>query len=360
MKLNRIKFTVLIGVLLFGFGLLLAKEKKSSPSTTPSGLDLYPGYKIEIYQDDVPGARSLTLSPGGTIFVGTRQNKVFAIRDHKTYTIAKGLNSPNGVAFRDGDLYVGEINRILKFENIENYLENPPKPLVIYDKLPTESHHGWKFIKFGPDGKLYVPVGAPCNICDKEPPYSSLLRFSKLDGGEPEVFARGIRNTVGFDWRPGSNVLWFTDNGRDWLGDDLPSDELNRAPKPGMHFGYPYCHQGDTLDPDFGEGKSCKNYTPPVLKLGPHVAALGMRFLDKNTILIAQHGSWNRSVPIGYRVMKVTLKGNQVLKYEAFLDGFLNKKTGEPSGRPVDVEILPDHSILISDDVAGRIYRMYR
>jgi len=238
---------------------------------------------------------------------------------------------PNGVAFRDGSLFVAEVSRIIRFDDIENKLANPPAPVVVYDKYPDKDHHGWKYIAFGPDGKLYVPVGAPCNVCDeKDPVFASITRINP-DGSGMEIYAKGIRNSVGFAWHPDTKELWFTDNGRDRLGDDIPNCELNYAPKKGMHFGFPYCHQGNILDSVFGKGKKCEDYTAPAQLMGPHVAPLGMRFYTgtmfpaeyKNRIIIAQHGSWNRSTPIGYRVMMATLEGNKVVKYEPFAEGWL-------------------------------------
>jgi len=235
---------------------------------------------------------------------------------------------------------------------------------VLFDRYPTESHHGWKYIAFGPDGKLYVPVGAPCNVCESEDQvFNSITR---IDVAQPkiEVVHRGIRNTVGFTWRRGTSQLWFTDNGRDWMGDDLPACELNFASEDGQHFGFPYCHQGDLPDPKFGEKFPCSSFIPPVQKLGPHVAPLGLEFYTgnqfperfQNQILIAEHGSWNRSVPIGYRVTMVTLEENQPVNYEVFADGWLQGRRAW--GRPVDLEILPDGSLLVSDDRNDAIYRI--
>jgi len=286
-------------------------------------------------------------------------------RADQVYTLAKGLKMPNGVAFRDGHLYVAEVNRILKYENIEANLANPPAPIVVYDQYPTETHHGWKFIAFGPDGKLYVPVGAPCNICESENEiYASITRLNP-DGTGMEIVQHGVRNTVGFTWHPQTGELWFTDNGRDWMGDDQPGCELNYAPKDGMHFGYPYCHQGDLPDPEFGSKRSCDEFTAPAKVLGPHVAPLGLRFYDgqqfpadyRGHLIIAEHGSWNRSEKIGYRLMLVKLEGNQAVSYEPFAQGWLEK--GEVWGRPVDIQLLPDGSILVSDDFADAIYRIY-
>jgi glucose/arabinose dehydrogenase len=332
------------------------------------------GFNISIFASNIENARSMALSPKGTLFVGTRgQGDVYAIvdknRDYKAdkvYTIATGLKMPNGVAFRDGDLYVAEVNRILKFENIEKRLDNPPAPIVINDTYPSETHHGWKYIAFGPDGKLYVPVGAPCNICESEDEIFNTITRINPDGSGKEIVQKGIRNTVGFTWHPVTGELWFTDNGRDWLGDDIPACELNHAPKDGMHFGYPYCHQGDLPDPKFGEKFPCSDFTPPVQQLGPHSAPLGLEFYTgkqfpehyKHQVLIAEHGSWNRSKKIGYQLSMVTLEDNRAVDYQPFAKGWLDEKEDEPWGRPVDIEQLPDGSILVSDDFANAIYRI--
>jgi glucose/arabinose dehydrogenase len=332
------------------------------------------GFSIDIFATNVENARSMALSPKGTLFVGTRgQGDVYAIVDKnqdykadKVYTIATGLKMPNGVAFRDGDLYVAEVNRILKYENIEQRLDNPPAPIVLNDTYPSETHHGWKYIAFGPDGKLYVPVGAPCNICESEDDIFNTITRINPDGSGREIVQRGIRNTVGFTWHPETGELWFTDNGRDWLGDDSPACELNHAPKDGMHFGYPYCHQGDLPDPKFGEKYPCSDFTPPVQQLGPHSAPLGLEFYTgnqfpdtyKHQVIIAEHGSWNRSTKIGYQLSLVTLEGSKATGYQPFAKGWLDETQDEPWGRPVDIEQLPDGSILVSDDFANAIYRI--
>src|SRR5712691_3803946 len=332
-------------------------------------IKLPPGFEISVFADDVPDARSLALGKNNVLFVGTRtQGSVYAVRYRdakatRVITLASGLSMPNGVALRDGALYVAEVNRILRFDDIEAQLGARPKPAVVTDRYPRETHHGWKFIRFGPDGRLYVPVGAPCNVCDPDPARYALISRIQPDGSGYEVFARGVRNSVGFDWDPRTKELWFTDNGRDWLGDELPADELNHAPKPGMHFCFPYCHQGDTADPEFGK-RTCSEFSPPAVKLGPHVAALGMRFYTgsqfppeyRNNLFIAEHGSWNRSKRLGYRVARVVVEGGRVLKHEVFAEGWLQ---GESAwGRPVDVEVMPDGSLLVSDDRAGVIYRI--
>ena len=334
-------------------------------------IKLPPGFSLSVYAENVPGARALALGSRGTVFVGSRAGNVYALVDRnqdykadRTYVLAQGLNMPNGVAFRDGALYVAEISRILRFDQIEEHLENPGTPVVVNDRLPKEGWHGWKFIAFGPDGLLYVPVGAPCNVCERDDErYASLLRM-KPDGSNVEVFAKGIRNTVGFDWHPVTKELWFTDNGRDMLGDDIPPDELNQAPQQGMHFGFPYCHAETIADPEFGKKRTCEEFTPPAMKLDPHVAAIGMRFYTgtmfpeeyHNQIFIAEHGSWNRSTPIGYRVSLVRLVESKAVKYETFAEGWLQR--GRALGRPADVLVMPDGALLVSDDHAGVIYRV--
>ena len=335
-------------------------------------IQLPPGFEISIYASNVENARSMTLGEKGTLFVGTRKaGKVYAIvdrnRDSKAdeiFTLAKGLNMPNGVAFRDGALYVAEVNRILRYDNIEARLNNPPIPVILREDFPSDRHHGWKFIRFGPDGMLYIPVGAPCNNCERaDERYATIMRM-KPDSTGLEIFAHGVRNTVGFDWNPKTKELWFTDNGRDWLGDDQPPDELNHAPRKGMHFGFPYCHGGIITDPDYGAKRRCSEFVPPALPLGPHVASLGMRFYTGkmfpkeygDQIFIAEHGSWNRTVPIGYRITLVRLEGNRAVQYQVFATGWL--KGGKAWGRPVDVLVMPDGALLVSDDRAEAIYRI--
>ncbi len=363
---------------------LKSKLSKNPPLKTPLSaqystlplekLELPEGFTISVFADSITGARSMCMSPDNTLFVGTKdEDKVYALRDEngdnvaeKKYIIYRGGNSPNGVAFKDGHLYVAEINRILRFKNIESRLENPGEPEVVYDKFPTEKHHGWKFIAFGPDGKLYVPVGAPCNICKPADPYAALTRID-TNGQNLEVVQRGIRNTVGFTWHPDTKELWFTDNGRDLMGDDMPNCELNHAPKDFMHFGYPFCHEGNLPDPEFGKGQDCNKYTPPVAKMGPHTAPLGIRYLRSSQLpdayndafLIARHGSWNRSEKSGYDVQLVkTSESGEFISMQPFITGWLSKDKKEVWGRPVDVQLLADGSILISDDYANCIYRV--
>ena len=334
-------------------------------------IKLPPGFQISIYANNVKGARSMVLSKSGILFIGTYGGNVYAVLDtnkdnraDEVIVIAQGLNTPNGVALRNGVLYVAEINRVIRYDNIEAHIKYPSRPVVVDDTFPKDTHHGLKFIRFGPDGLLYVPVGAPCNVCEREDSrYASIMRMQP-DGTGLEIFAHGVRNSVGFDWHPQTQELWFTDNGRDWLGDDLPPDELNRAPQSALHFGFPYCHGGYIPDPEFGHKRKCEEFIPPAMKLGPHVASLGMRFYTgtmfpdeyRNQIFIAEHGSWNRSTPIGYRVTLVQVVDNQAVKYKVFANGWL--QDGRAWGRPVDVLVMPDGALLVSDDQADVIYRI--
>lgn len=326
---------------------------------------LPPGFVIEHYAD-VPNARSMTLGEQGTLFVSNRSgSSVYAVvpgDEPEVIEIDSDLRTPNGVAFRDGDLYVAEIDRIYRYADIESRLDAPPEPERPDIELPAERHHGWRYIAFGPDDKLYVSIGAPCNVCNRDG-FAEIIRMNP-DGSDRETFARGIRNSVGLAWHPETRELWFTDNGRDMLGDDIPACELNHAPRAGLHFGFPYCHAGDVRDPEFGGEAPCADFVPPAQKLGPHVAPLGLRFYTgtqfpdeyAGQIFIAEHGSWNRSEKIGYRITLVRLDGNRAVSYETFAEGWL--KDGEVSGRPVDLQVMPDGSLLVSDDLAGKLYRI--
>jgi glucose/arabinose dehydrogenase len=332
-------------------------------------IKLPPGFAIELLAR-VPNAREMALGARGTLFVGsTDAGKVYAVTAKPagpaTVTaIASGLNRPVGVAFHDGALYVSAVSRILRFDDIESRLDTPPRPVVVSDRFPTDAHHGWKFIAFGPDGKLYVPVGAPCNVCEPDSDRYALITRMNPDGSGLEVYARGLRNSVGFDWDPRSGELWFTNNGRDLLGDESPPDTLNHAPKPGLNFGFPYCHSGTVADPDFGKKHSCNEFAMPAQQLGPHVAPLGMRFYTgtqfpsayRDRVFIAEHGSWNRSKKIGYRVTVVRIENKRAVAYEPFATGWLQGETAW--GRPADVLVMPDGSLLVSDDLAGAIYRI--
>ncbi|WP_425434128.1 PQQ-dependent sugar dehydrogenase [Paraburkholderia lycopersici] len=338
-------------------------------------IKLPPGFHIEVLSADVPGAREMTLSPAGILYVGSMSDYVYALElksGHagKRHIVASGLTMPVGVAWRNGTLYVSAVSSIVRLHDIDHHLDDPPKPVVVTDSLPTERHHGWKFIAFGPDGKLYVPQGAPCNVClpasDPQRIHFAMIGRMDPDGSHYETIARGVRNTVGFAWHPQTHELWFTDNGRDMLGDDIPNDKLNRLSQAGEDFGFPYCHGGNVADPEFGAGHPCGGFTPPVARLGAHVAALGMRFYTGsmfpagyvNSIFIAEHGSWNRSKKAGYRVVRVSANPDGTnARQEVFAQGWLNPDDTQ-WGRPADVLPLPDGSLLISDDYAGAIYRV--
>lgn len=329
------------------------------------------GFKIEIYAEGVENARQMTLGAKGTLFVGSRRKgDIYAATDHDgdqkaelVRVVDSDLEMPSGLEFSNGSLYVGAVSKILRYDDIEQRLDFPPPPVVVSDALPDDTHHGWKYLRFGPDGMLYIPVGAPCNICD-EADHMQIQRMQP-DGSDMEVFARGIRNSVGLAFHPDTAELWFSDNGRDHLGDDLPSDELNHAPKAGLHFGFPYCHQGDTLDPEFGIGKNCRDYEPPALKFGAHVASLGLTFYTgemfpekyRKQLFVAEHGSWNRSEKVGYRIQLVRFDDDgKVIGQEVFAEGWLQDE--EAWGRPNDVFQMPDGALLVSDDKANVIYRI--
>ena len=328
---------------------------------------LPPGFSIEVYAD-VPKARSLALGDRGTLFVSTRKARsVYAVVENedgstRTIEILGGMSTPNGIAFHDGDLYVAEIDRVYRFRDAEDHLGSMPAGELLDVDLPSDRSHGWRYIGFGPDNKLYIAIGAPCNVCDK-PGYAQIIRMNP-DGSDRETYATGVRNSVGLAWHPETGELWFTDNGRDMMGDDIPPCELNHAPRRGLHFGFPYCHGGDIADPEYGAQRQCKSYTPPVQKLGPHVAPLGLTFYTgsmfppefRGQVFIAEHGSWNRSKKIGYRVTLVRLEGNRAVSYEPFAEGWLQNE--QYSGRPVDVIVKDDGSLLVSDDYAGKVYRI--
>lgn len=326
------------------------------------------GFNVEVYAHGIGNARTLRIGDKGTVFVSNRLlDKVYAVVDRngkrETKVIASGLDRPNGLAFHKGALYVAEGTKISRFDNIEDNLDNPPKPVVIYDDLPNHQSHGWRYIGIGPDNKLYINVGAPCNIC--EPPAANAqIRRMNLDGSGAEIFARGVRNSVGFDWNPVTKELYFTEHGRDWLSEDLPEDELNRVTKQGQHFGFPYCHNGTFTDREMGWGKSCADYEKPAALLGPHSSPLGMRFYTgnmfpgyKNSIFIARHGSWNRTQKTGGDILVVRMNPNGTVRsQEVFMTGFMIDNSY--LGRPVDVAVMKDGSMLVSDDHAGAIYRV--
>lgn len=363
-RVSRIALAILVPVA--GYAVISSYWERSQPDR----IELPPGFHLSTF-GSVRNARGMALGDRGTVFVGSMQAGIVAalvdadgngVAEH-LYQIDDNLASPSGLAFRDGALYVGAISQILRYDDIESHLADPPEPVVVVDDLPTETHHGWKYLGFGPDGMLYVPVGAPCNVClQTDERFASILRM-RPDGTDREVFAHGIRNSVGFDWDPRTGELWFTDNGRDMLGDDIPDDELNHAPSPGMNFGFPYCHAGTIPDPDFTD-HTCEEFTPPALRLGAHVAAIGMTFYTgrmfpaayRNNIFIAQHGSWNRTAKVGYRVMRVIVDDGEVKGYEPFATGWLQ---GEDNwGRPADVMVMPDGALLVSDDQGGVVWRI--
>ena len=328
-----------------------------------------PGFKVELYASGISNARAMSLGSKGTLFVSSRPvGNVYALVDkggkREVKVIAKGLDIPNGVAFKDGSLYVAAQNRILRYDGIEDKLDNPGEPVVVIDTLPKHQPHGWKFLAFGPDGKLYFNIGAPCNICLPPETNANISRIN-ADGTGFEYVARGVRNSVGFDWHPVTRELYFTNHGRDWMGEDVPNDTLHQVSSRNVpHFGYPFCHQGDVLDPDFGRGRACSEFNPPLLKLGPHVAPIGMIFYTgsmfpseyKNRIFIAMRGSWNRTEKLGYGVTTVTLRMGEPPKQEGFASGFL--ENNQPWGRPAYLYQMPDGAVLLSDDYAGAIYRI--
>ncbi len=347
----------------------LATQAKNLPLTK---LHVPDGFKVEVYASGVGNARSMRLGDKGTLFVGSRVlDKVYAVTSEngvKTVKIiASGLHRPNGVAFHDGSLYVAELSKIWRFDNIEANLDHPPKPVLIYDDLPKDEAHGWKFISIGPDNKLYVPIGSPGNIT-MPPSTHAQIRRMDLDGKNVEMVATGVRNSVGFDWSPITKDLYFTNNGRDWVSEDIPNDTLHRvsaSAKTAPNFGFPYCHQGNFTDPEYGWGHSCDEFAKPIALMGPHTATLGMRFYTgsmfpasyKNAIFVARHGSWNRTKKLGGDVVVVKLKDDgSVESVEPFLTGFL--ENNKYNGRPVDVQQMPDGSLLVSDDWNGAIWRV--
>ena len=333
-------------------------------------IKLPPGFKIEIYASGIPQARQLAWGAKGTLFVGSfLATNVYAVTDtegkRSVSTIIKGLNMPTGVAFHDGALYVIDINKLLRYDNAESNLDKLPEPVVVYDDMPSYVAHGWKYIVTDKNGWMYLPFGPPFNI--GIPPTSvSQIRHVDSKTGLAEITALGVRNSVGGDIDPRSGDYWFTENARDWLSDDTPSDKLNHVTRLGEHFGYPYCHQGDIPDPKFALGHKCSEFTPPVVNLGAHVAPLGMKFYTgsqfpaeyKNNIFIAEHGSWNRHKYQGARIMRVIVgPDGKNAKQEVFASGWIEGDQGY-LGRPDDIILDKDGSILVADDWAGAIYRI--
>lgn len=362
---------ILVPVLLVATVCGPARSQDALPLET---IRLPEGFRIEVLAEDVPNARQMAWSPNGILYVGSRgEGTVHAVvdddGDHRADRVVRvdsGLEMPSGIAWHDGSLYVAAVSRILRYDGIDDEIgaPSPPDPVAVREDLPTERHHGWKYLGFGPDGMLYFNVGAPCNICLSEAPIFATISRMRPDGSGLEVFAHGVRNSVGFDWHPETGALWFTDNGRDRMGDDRPPDELNRAPEAGLHFGYPFCHGGDIPDPEHGDSRPCAEFVPPAQRLGPHVAAIGMSFYDgamfpgeyRHDIFIAEHGSWNRSEKIGYRVTRVKVENGEAVGYEPFAEGWLQGQ--DEWGRPADVLVTPDGALLVSDDANGVIYRI--
>jgi glucose/arabinose dehydrogenase len=338
-------------------------------------LKLPAGFKAEVWSHGHPGARTMVMGPKGTVFMGTRQlGRVYAITNkdgkREAKVLLQGLTQPNGLAVKDGALYVFAINRVFRYDNIEDKLDNPGTPVELTDKfnLPPEVHHNWKYVAFGPDGKLYVQVGANCNICEINPGIHGQIRRYNADGSGMEIVARGVRNTVGFDWHPVTKELWFTDNGRDWAGNAGPEDELNRIPKDmeGANFGFPYCHANGIPDPDIKKPNPCAGVVMPAALTGPHSAGLGIIFYTgnmfpeqyKNVGLIARRGSWNRDQKFGYDVVVARPQQDGTAKIEPFMTGLLDEGKNEFHGRPVYLLQMPDGALLVSDEQNGAIYRI--
>lgn len=332
------------------------------------------GFSVELYAVGLPDARSLALGDKGVVYVGTRtEGKLYAVVDSnsdgqadKTYTLAEGLSLPNGVAFHDGDLYVAEVSRILRYRGIGARLATPPEPEVIYDQLPTSAHHGWRYLKIGPDNRLYLSIGVPCNICKPSHRLHGTLIRLVLDGSDLEILAKGVRNSVGFDWHPVTGALWFTDNGRDWLGDDLPPEELNILSEKGQHFGFPWCHGKALADPKMGTPlKPCERFEPPVWAFQAHSAPLAVHFYTgdmfpneyKKQLFVALHGSWNRSSPSGYKIVTIKTENGEPAEEQVF-HAITPSLFGEKPIRPVDFLQMPDGALLYSDDKRGAIYRI--
>ncbi len=328
------------------------------------------GFKIEVYASGIPEARQMAWGDDGTLYVGSyNATNVYAVTDkdgkHTVKTILKGLNMPTGIAYQNGALYVVAIDKLMRYDHPEANLDKMPEPTVVYDDMPSYVAHGWKYIAVGKEGEMYLPFGPPFNVGI---PPTSVSQVRRVDPktGLAEIVALGVRNSVGGDVDPRTGDYWFTENARDWMSDDLPSDKLNHITKIGEHFGYPYCHQGDTPDPKFARGHKCSEFTPPVVNLGAHVAPLGMKFYTgsmfpadyKNNILIAEHGSWNRHKYQGGRIMRVTVDPDgKNAKQEVFAEGWITGNQ-EYSGRPDDIIVAKDGSILVADDWAGAVYRI--
>jgi glucose/arabinose dehydrogenase len=351
---------------------LAGRNTATPPSEIAVGkLKLPAGFKIELWAHGMPGARAMARGDQGKIYIGTRAlGRVYEVTDRgnerTSRVVVDKLNQPAGVAFRNGSLYVMAIDKMLRFDGIEGNPAAAPVDMTAAFKLPPLQHHNWKYIAFGPDGKLYVPFGAPCNICEPTAEYAQIRRYN-ADGSGMEVLARGVRNSVGFDWHPATKEMWFTDHGRDWMGDDGPQDELNRMGGTGQNFGFPYCHAGGVPDKDFKKAGACDGVTLPVAEMGPHAAAMGVMFYTgtmfpaeyRNSMLVARKGSWNRTKKFGFDVVRVMAGADgRGAKVEPFLTGFLDEATQGFSGRPAYLLQLPDGSVLVSDEQMGAIYRV--
>jgi glucose/arabinose dehydrogenase len=366
---------------------LMAKTKQSlnlKPHATPltvtprekialDKIKVPAGFKVELWAHGLPGARTLVRGDKGTIFVGSRViGKVYAVVDkggeRTVKTIAEGHKMPNGLAFHGGTLYVISIDKALRFDGIEDKLDSP-QPTDVTDKLdlPASTHHNWKYAAVGPDKKLYIAIGSPCNVCEVNTGMHGLIRRQNLDGSNIEIVARGVRNSVGFDWHPQTKELWFTDNGPDWVGNFGPEDELNRIGKDaeGAFYGFPYCHAQGVSDTTVRRPGPCVGVTMPAATTGPHAGTLGIRFYTgsmfpaayRNTAFIARRGSWNRDQKFGYDVVQATINGGKAT-ITPFMTGFLDAASNSFWGRPVDVQPLPDGSLLVSDEQNGAIYRV--
>ena len=359
-------------ILPHAFGLLFLVPSFARSNDLPlETLRLPPGFQISVFAE-LTNPRQLAMSESGIVYAGSfKAGNLYGVIDansdgyaDKVIIIDRDLTMPTGIAIRDGDLYVGAVNKLLVYRDIDQTLKSNPEPFTLYDELPKETHHGWKYLGFSPEDNLFFNVGAPCNVCQEENPWFATIMSLDLDREplQPEIFASGVRNTVGFAWHPRTDELWFTDNGRDLLGDDTPSCELNRAPKAGLHFGFPYMHASSTIDLEFGA--PAFTVEPPVTELGPHVAPLGMKFYTgtmfpeqyRGNLFIAEHGSWNRTPEAGHTGYNVTMVNPETGATTILIDGWLIDNVAW--GRPTDILEMPDGSLLISDDHADVIYRL--